>query len=175
MLETGLRVGDAVRFDPRIVDQGRLALDLHFRSAKRKRTENLGCSRISGDDIKTRIDECDWLSKRGPFWYREEPIRRPSCPGRLRMNAVYRCSGRDRGLPAAPAPRYLRREKAACGDAARGRFAALLGHSSVKVTEAYYCAVGGVPEASPGAVFAESLGRGWTPSLADAWPMTVYK
>ena len=34
MLETGLRVGDAVRFDPRVARQGRHLVDLHIRPQK---------------------------------------------------------------------------------------------------------------------------------------------
>jgi hypothetical protein len=47
MLEIGLRVGDAVSFDPRLLSRGRLALDLHFRSAEEAHRKAKAARRIS--------------------------------------------------------------------------------------------------------------------------------
>ena len=54
----------------RVADQGRHALDLHYRPQKQKRTEKPKLlEAYLTDEMKKRIDECEWLSKKGPFWY----------------------------------------------------------------------------------------------------------
>jgi hypothetical protein len=70
MLETGLRVGDAVSFDPRLLTRGDSLWIYTFAPQKKKRTEKPRLlEAYLTEEMKTRIDECEWLSKKGPFWY----------------------------------------------------------------------------------------------------------
>jgi hypothetical protein len=70
MLATGLHVGDAVCFAPKALTKGDALWIYTCQPQKQKRTDKpklLGA--YITDEMKKRIDECVWLSKRGPFWY----------------------------------------------------------------------------------------------------------
>ena len=138
MLETGMRVGDAIRFDPALVHKGEHLWIYTYVPQKHKRTEKPRPIQayISGP-LKQAIDTCEWLSAKLPFFYGFS--KNPS----YLANEVYermktlgtRCDVRD------CRPHRLRDtfavRKLLAGfqleDVSR-----LLGHSTVKVTETYY-------------------------------------
>jgi integrase/recombinase XerD len=140
MLHTGMRVGDATLFDPRLAVKGDKLWSYTFTPAKRKRTERIKhIEAFLSDDLKTRIDNCDWLSTRGPFIYGAD-----SDPRRL-AQAVYE---RMQEIGATTDPKiddcrpHRLRDTFAVRALLKGvsleDVSRLLGHSSVKVTEAYY-------------------------------------
>jgi integrase len=140
MLHTGMRVGDATLFDPRLAVKGERLWSYTFTPAKRKRTERIKhIEAFLSDDLKTRIDNCDWLSTRGPFIYGAD-----SDPRRL-AQAVYERM-QEIGTTTDPKiddcrPHRLRDTfavRALLKGVSLEDVSRLLGHSSVKVTEAYY-------------------------------------
>jgi integrase len=137
MLETGMRVGDAIRFDPATVTKGDYIWIYSFIPQKTKRIDQP--KRIEAylsDRLKTAIDQCEWLSPKRPFLY--GAFRNQSyLPGEVyyRMKAIgERCGVAD------CRPHRLR-DSFAVKKLLRGfqldDVSRLLGHSSVKVTEAY--------------------------------------
>lgn len=69
MLATGLRVGDAVAFDPRALSKGDGLWIYTYHPQKQKMSEKPKLlEAYTTDEMKKRIDECKWLSKKGPFW-----------------------------------------------------------------------------------------------------------
>ena len=138
MLETGMRVGDAIRFNPAMLTKGEYLWVYSYTQQKKKKTERSKQveAYLSGR-LKQAIDACEWLSPALPFCYGAS--RNPS----YLANEVYermqtvgaRCEVPD------CRPHRLRDtfavRKLLAGfqleDVSR-----LLGHSSVKVTEAYY-------------------------------------
>ena len=138
MLETGMRVGDAIRFDPAVLTKGEHLWIYAFSMQKRKRTEKpKPMEAYLSERLKTAIDACEWLSPRRPFFYGDSKD-----PAYL-ANEVYarmQTLGARCGVPDCR-PHRLRDtfavRKLLSGlqleDVSR-----LLGHSSVKVTEAYY-------------------------------------
>jgi integrase/recombinase XerD len=157
MLETGMRVGDAIRFDPALVTKGEHLWIYTYLPQKRKRTEKpkLLEAYIS-DRLKHAIDACEWLSPKLPFSYGSSKN-----PAYL-ANEVYermktlgtRCDVSD------CRPHRLRDtfavRKLLAGfqleDVSR-----LLGHSSVKVTETYYAKWVGTRKLRLERLVAESL------------------
>lgn len=138
MLETGMRVGDAIRFDPRLLAKGDHMWIYTFLPQKQKKAEKSKPvdSYISGR-LKVAIDECNWLSAILPFHYGSS--RNPA----YLANEVYermKTVGSRCGVPDCR-PHRLRDtfavRKLLAGfqleDVSR-----LLAHSSVKVTESYY-------------------------------------
>ena len=138
MLETGMRVGDAIRFDPALLTKGEHLWIYTYLPQKHKRTEKpKPAEAYISDRLKQDIDHCEWLSPKLPFSYGSS--RNPA----YLANQVYermktlgtRCDVLD------CRPHRLRDtfavRKLLAGfqleDVSR-----LLGHSSVKVTEAYY-------------------------------------
>ncbi len=159
MLETGLRVGDAVSFDPRLLTRGDSLWIYTFAPLKRKRTEKPRLLEVYlTDEMKTRIDECDWLSKKAPFWYGSG-----SDPAPL-AQAVYERM-QSIGVRAGIAdcrPHRLRDTFAVrklLGGMQLEDVSRLLGHSSVKVTEAYYAKWVASRKRRLERLFAESLGK----------------
>jgi len=70
MLATGLRVGDAVAFDPRTLTRGDNLWIYTDQPQKQKRAETPRLlEAYVTNDMKKRIDECKWFSMKGPFWY----------------------------------------------------------------------------------------------------------
>ena len=63
MLATGLRVGDAVGFDSRVLGKGDSLWIYTYRPQKQKRAEKPKLlEAYIADEMKERIDECTWLS-----------------------------------------------------------------------------------------------------------------
>jgi len=138
MLETGMRVGDAVRFNPALVFKGEHLWVYTYLPQKQKRTERpKPLEAYISDRLKRAIDECEWLSLKLPFSYgfKKDPAYLSSQVYERMQNLGARC-----GVPDCR-PHRLRDtfavRKLLAGfqleDVSR-----LLGHSSVKVTEAYY-------------------------------------
>lgn len=138
MLETGMRVGDAIRVDPALVTKGEHLWIYTYLPQKHKKTEKpKAIEAYLSDRLKQAIDVCEWLSPKLPFYFGSSKN-----PAYL-ANEVYermqtlgaRCGVSD------CRPHRLRDtfavRKLLAGfqleDVSR-----LLGHSSVKVTEAYY-------------------------------------
>jgi integrase len=70
MLATGLRVGDAVAFDPRTLSKGDTLWIYTYQPQKQKRADKpKSLEAYITDEMKRRIDECEWLSLTRPFWY----------------------------------------------------------------------------------------------------------
>ncbi len=138
MLETGMRVGDAIRFDPATLVKGEHLWIYTYIPQKSKRTERpKPLEAYIGDRLKTAIDTCHWLSPKLPFYFGDSKN-----PAYL-SNEVYermKTLGARCGVPDCR-PHRLRDtfavRKLLSGfqleDVSR-----LLGHSSVKVTETYY-------------------------------------
>ena len=138
MLETGLRVGDAIRYDPKKAVKGSRLWVYRFTPQKQKVTARQKILDVYlTDGLKKAIDECAWLSPSLPFAFGSF-----TNPAYL-SNEVYermkmvgsRCGVAD------CRPHRLRDtfavRKLLAGvqldDVSR-----LLGHSSVRVTEMYY-------------------------------------
>jgi len=139
MLETGMRVSDAIQFDPARLYQGESGMWVYvFSQRKRKRTKApVQTEAYVSHPLKVAIDQCAWLSPDKPFWYGG------SGAGYGLAYQVYdrmqtigsRCGVED------CRPHRLRDTFAVrkllsgfqLDDVSR-----LLGHSSVKVTESYY-------------------------------------
>ena len=157
MLATGLRVGDAVSFDPRALSKGESLWIYIYRPQKQKRSEKPKLlEAYITDEFKKRIEECKWFSIKGPFWYGTgsdptplaqavyermqnigERARIPDCrPHRLRDTFAVRMLLKGVSLE----------------DVSR-----LLGHSSVKVTETYYAKWVALRKRRLERLFAESL------------------
>lgn len=138
MLETGLRVGDAVSFDRRLLTRGDSLWIYTFAPQKKKRTEKPRLlEAYLTDEMKTRIDECEWLSRRGPFWYGAGTDPTPLAQAVYeRMQSI---GARARIADCRP---HRLRDTFAVRKLLAGMqledVSRLLGHSSVKVTEAYY-------------------------------------
>jgi len=64
MLETGIRVSDAIRFDPAASHKGESGLWIYrFTQRKSKRTARVQATEVYlTDRLKARIDQCQWLS-----------------------------------------------------------------------------------------------------------------
>ena len=71
MLETGLRVSDAVKFDPKQCVKSKYLwiYSFHPRKAKKNETPKLLDVYLTAK-LKKKIDECEWLSDALPFAYR---------------------------------------------------------------------------------------------------------
>jgi integrase/recombinase XerD len=134
MLECGFRVSDAVRFDPSRLIRGEVSWVYPFTMMKRKRTQKPKIiEAYLSDQLKTAIDACKWLSPALPFMYGNQP----ESAVRERMLIIgERCGVKDcrpHRLRDSFAVRKLLSGKFTLDDVSR-----LLGHSSVKITEAYY-------------------------------------
>ena len=76
MLETGLRVGDAVSFDPRVLTKGDSLWIYTFAPQKEAHRKAQLLEAYLTDELKTRIDECEWLSMKDRSGTAREAIRR---------------------------------------------------------------------------------------------------
>lgn len=134
MLETGIRVGDAVRYNPRAVVKGEYLWVYSFTQQKKKRLQAPKTVKVYlPDALKVAIDRCEWFSPKLPFFYDSLHL---ATEVYSRMQTIgSRCDIQD------CRPHRLRDtfaiRKLLAGmqleDVSR-----LLGHSSVKVTELYY-------------------------------------
>ena len=138
MLATGLRVGDAVSFDPRTLTKGDTLWIYTYRPQKQRRTEKPKLlEAYLTDELKKRIDECNWLSAKGPFWYGTGGDPTPLA------QAVYeRMQGIGERAEIVDCRPHRLRDTFAVRALLRGMqledVSRLLGHASVKVTETYY-------------------------------------
>jgi site-specific recombinase XerD len=138
MLATGLRVGDAVGFDPRALTKGDSLWIYTYQPQKQKRADKPKVlEAYITDAMKKRIDECTWLSTRGPFWYGTglDPTALAQAVYE-RMQAIGSRTGVTDCRP------HRLRDTFAVRALLRGMqledVSRLLGHASVKVTETYY-------------------------------------
>ncbi len=138
MLETGLRVGDALRFDPARCVKGEKLWSYTFRPQKQKKSERQRSLDVYlPDRLKKAIDECEWLSPSLPFHFGSSDN-----PAYLanevyeRMQTVGSRCGISDCRPHRLRDTFAVRKLLAgiqLDDVSR-----LLGHSSVRVTEQYY-------------------------------------
>jgi integrase len=138
MLATGMRVGDAVCFNPQLLAKGETMWAYTFMPQKRKRTEKPKAIEVYiSDDLKTRIDQCDWMSQRLPFWYGAG-----SDPAPLAQAVYERMQALGERAEIKDCRPHRLRDTFAVRRLLYGMnledVSRLLGHSSVKVTETYY-------------------------------------
>jgi len=138
MLATGLRVGDAVGFDPHVLCKGDSLWIYTYSPQKQKRAENPKLlEAYITDEMKKRIDECTWLSVARPFWY-----GLGSDPTPLAQAVYERMQGIGARAGIADCRPHRLRDTFAVRALLRGMqlddVSRLLGHASVKVTETYY-------------------------------------
>jgi integrase/recombinase XerD len=138
MLETGMRVGDAVRFNPALLVKGEHLWIYAFLPQKQKRTEKRKpIEAYLTEHLKVAIEGCEWLSPQLPFFYGSS--RNPAYLANEvyeRMKTVGARCGVNDCRPHRLRDTFAIRKLLAgfqLDDVAR-----LLGHSSVKVTETYY-------------------------------------
>ena len=138
MLETGLRVGDAINFDPSILVKGETLWVYTFLMQKQKRAEKQKYVEVFlTERLKRAIDECQWLSPRLPFSYGTHRT------GHYLSNEVYsRMQTIGERCGVADCRPHRLRDTFAVRSLLSGLHlddvSRLLGHSSVKITEAYY-------------------------------------
>ena len=138
MLETGMRVGDAVRFDPALRSRASTFGSTPSCRRSRKKTEQpKPLETYLTERLKTAIDQCEWLSSKRPFLY--GAFRNQAY---LANEVYYRMQTiGDRCGVADCRPHRLRDTFAVrklLGGFQLEDVSRLLGHSSVKVTEMYY-------------------------------------
>jgi site-specific recombinase XerD len=141
MLETGMRVSDAVKFDPaRCAKSKYLCIySFHPRKAKKNDAPKLLDVYLTAK-LKKKIDECPWLSADLPFAYRAvSSSEETDYLGQAvyeRLQAVGRACGVDDCRP------HRLRDTFAVRLLAKGvaleDVSKLLGHASIAVTEKYY-------------------------------------
>jgi integrase len=140
MLETGLRVGDAIRFDPARCTKSKLLWIYQFEPQKQKKNEKAKQAEVFlTKKLKTAIDECKWMSENLPFAYRPlTETREMTGAVRERMEAIgERCKVQD------CRPHRLRDTfavKMLVAGISLEDVSHLLCHSSVAITEKYYAA-----------------------------------
>lgn len=70
MVDTGMRVGDAIRYDPGATSKDGAVWAYTYRPQKAKRSERIKTiEAFIPDRLKRAIDECQWLSPKLPFYY----------------------------------------------------------------------------------------------------------
>jgi integrase/recombinase XerD len=138
MLETGMRVGDAIRYDPSVALKGEHLWIFTFVQQKRKKTDQpKPLETYLSDRLKIAIDECEWLSEKRPFLY--GAFKNKSYLANevyYRMQTIGERCGVEDCRPHRLRDTFAVRKLLAgfqLEDVSR-----LLGHSSVKVTETYY-------------------------------------
>ena len=138
MLETGMRVSDAIRFDPSAIQKGEALWIYVYVPHKHQRTKQVQpIEAYITDRLKSAIEKCKWLSPSRPFWFGSASRGyQVGCRVYDAMQTIgERCGVADcrpHRLRDTFAVRTLTRG-VGIGDVSR-----LLGHSSVKVTETYY-------------------------------------
>lgn len=138
MLETGMRVGDAIRFDQQVLIRGEHLWIYTFVPQKKKKTEQpKPIETYISDALKTAIDECEWLSPQRPFLYGS--FRSQTY---LANEVYYRMQAIGERCGVADCRPHRLRDTFAVRKLLSGLLlddvSRLLGHSSVKVTEMYY-------------------------------------
>ena len=138
MLETGMRVGDAIRFNPATLVKGEHMWVYTFFMQKQKKTEKpKPVEAYITDSLKTAIDTCEWLSPKLPFYYGESKN-----PAYLANEVYERMKTLGARCEVADCRPHRLRDTFAVRKLLSGfqldDVQRLLGHSSVKVTETYY-------------------------------------
>jgi integrase len=138
MLETGMRVGDAIQFDPRALTKGeRLWVYSYVQQKQKKAEKQKHVEAYITGRMKIAFDECAWLSPRLPFAFGSS--KNPSYLANevyARMQTIGSRCGVSDCRPHRLRDTFAVRKLLAgfqLEDVSR-----LLGHSSVKVTETYY-------------------------------------
>ena len=139
MLATGLRVGDAVGFDPRALTKGDTLWIYTYQPQKQKRAEKPKLlEAYITDEMKKRIDGCKWLSSEGAVLVRRGQLIRH----RSRRQSTNECRASATRAGIADCRPHRLRDTFAVRALLRGMqledVSRLLGHASVKVTETYY-------------------------------------
>jgi integrase len=138
MLETGMRVGDAIRYDPSVALKGEQLWIYTFVPQKKKRIDQpkLQESYLT-ERLKTAIDQSEWLSPKRPFHYGTF-----SNEAYLANEVYNRMQSIGEKCGVADCRPHRLRDTFAVGKLLGGfqldDVSRLLGHSSVKVTEMYY-------------------------------------
>lgn len=138
MLGTGMRVGDAIRYDPAAAIKGeRLwVYTFHPQKARRAETPKLAEAYIP-TPLKSAIDKCHWLSPSLPFHFGSA-----SDPAYLANEVYARMQTIGARCDVSDCRPHRLRDTFAVRALLRGvqldDLSRLLGHSSVKVTEMYY-------------------------------------
>jgi integrase len=139
MLETGMRVSDAVWYDARTaVKSGKVWAYTYIPIKSRKTEKQKPIDAFISDRLKKAIDKCTWLADDRPFRYMSDLDKLDQLCNEIRSHMRVigeRCEVKDcrpHRLRDTFAIRHLLRGTA-LEDVSR-----LLGHSSVKVTELYY-------------------------------------
>jgi integrase/recombinase XerD len=138
MLETGMRVGDAVRYDPTGVRKGDHLWIYTFVPQKIKKTDAPKPMDVFlTDRLKIAIDQCHWLSPKRPFaygWFENENYLANEVY--YRMQTIGERCGVDDCRPHRLRDTFAIRKLLAgfkLEDVSR-----LLGHQSIRVTERFY-------------------------------------
>ena len=135
MLETGLRVSDAIQFNPAKVTKGERMWIYRFRQQKDKKVQKIRTTEVYlTDRLKKAIDDSVWYSKALPFSIGSS--NEPGIEVYKTMQAVGSSCGVDDCRPHRLRDTFAVRKLVAglkLDDVSR-----LLGHSSVAVTERYY-------------------------------------
>lgn len=142
MLETGLRVSDAVRFNPRRVAKSKHLWKYRFEMKKQKKNEQKKDHTVYlTDRLKTAVEECKWFSVKLPFAYRDPDADEGKIEAAVleRMRQIGKRCGvddcRPHRLRDTFAYRMLHFRQMGLEDVSH-----LLCHSSTAVTERYYSA-----------------------------------
>lgn len=138
MLETGMRVGDAVRYDPKLTQKGEHLWIYTFLPQKRKKTDQpKPLEAYLSERLKTAIDQCAWLSPALPFAFGASKN-----PAYLANEVYERMRTVGARCEVADCRPHRLRDTFAVRKLLAGfqleDVSRLLGHSSVKVTETYY-------------------------------------
>lgn len=138
MLETGLRVSDAIRFDPSVLRHGDSGLWVYtFQQKKKKRRQPRRLIDVYlSERLKLEIDTCRWLSPALPFWNERATGENLGVQVWQRMQSLgERCGVAD------CRPHRLR-DTFAVRSLLRGLslddVSRLLGHTTVQITQQYY-------------------------------------
>ena len=138
MLETGLRVSDAVRYDPRRCTRGEHVWVYSFQPIKQKKSSTPRTAEVFlTDRLRLSIDGASWFSRSHPFAHRAFSGPTPQEHDVYeRMQTI----GERAGVPDCRPHRL--RDTFAVRMLLRGvsleHVSRLLGHSSVAITEKYY-------------------------------------
>ncbi|MCC7340602.1 MAG: tyrosine-type recombinase/integrase [Bryobacterales bacterium] len=149
MLQTGMRVSDAVRYNPRRCEKDEFMWVYTFKPRKQRKTDRPKTAEVYlTEELKTAIDNCQWFSRKLPFAYRE-----PAKDGETDFlaQAVYermkdigkRCTDTDGNpAPVEDCRPHRLRDKFATDRLTEGYaledVSKLLYHSTISVTERYY-------------------------------------
>jgi integrase len=138
MLETGMRVSDAIKFDPQKVVKGSKLWSYSFRMVKRRKSDKPKIVQVFiGARLKKAIDACTWLSPKLPFHYGDF-ANEDYLPSQVyfRMQTLGKLAKMEDCRPHRLRDTFaVRKLLAGLG---LDEVSRLLGHSSTAVTEQFY-------------------------------------